>query len=227
MAEQLVLEAQDVWKIYGSKVRIEVLRGITLGVNHGDFVAIIGPSGSGKSTLMHVIGCLERPTRGRIIVEGVDISQLGPDQLAAIRAKKIGFVFQKFNLMPRKTAQKNVELPLMFQGISGAERARKAAKLLQDVGLGHRLNHTPSQMSGGEQQRVAIARALVADPTIIIADEPTGNLDTTSSLEIMGILRDLNQQGRTLVIVTHDPEIASWADRTIRIRDGRIVDDET
>jgi len=227
LAEQLVLEAQDVWKIYGSKVRIEVLRGITLGVNHGDFVAIIGPSGSGKSTLMHVIGCLERPTRGRIIVEGVDISQLGPDQLAAIRAKKIGFVFQKFNLMPRKTAQKNVELPLMFQGISGAERARKAAKLLQDVGLGHRLNHTPSQMSGGEQQRVAIARALVADPTIIIADEPTGNLDTTSSLEIMGILRDLNQQGRTLVIVTHDPEIASWADRTIRIRDGRIVDDET
>ena len=227
MAEQLVLEAQDVWKIYGSKVRIEVLRGITLGVNHGDFVAIIGPSGSGKSTLMHVMGCLERPTRGRIIVDGVDISQLAPDQLAAIRAKKIGFVFQKFNLMPRKTAQKNVALPLMFQGKSGAERARKAVQLLQDVGLGHRLDHTPSQMSGGEQQRVAIARALVADPMIIIADEPTGNLDTKSSLEIMDILRELNQQGRTIVTVTHDPEIAGWADRTIRIRDGRVVDDET
>jgi putative ABC transport system ATP-binding protein len=227
LAEQLVLEAQDVWKTYGSRIRIEVLRGITLGVNHGDFVAIIGPSGSGKSTLMHVMGCLERPTRGRITVDGVDISQLGPDQLAAIRANKIGFVFQKFNLMPRKTAQKNVELPLMFQGVPGAERARRAAKVLQNVGLGHRLDHTPSQMSGGEQQRVAIARALVADPTIIIADEPTGNLDTKSSLETMGILRELNQQGRTLVIVTHDPEIAGWADRTIRIRDGRIVDDET
>ncbi len=226
-AGQHVLQASEVWKVYGTRIQVEVLRGINLDVGRGEFVAIIGPSGSGKSTLMHVMGCLERPTRGRVIVDGVNISHLSQDQLAEIRARKIGFIFQKFNLMPRKTAQKNVELPLVFQGVSPADRASRATALLNEVGLGHRVGHTPSQMSGGEQQRVAIARALVADPTIIIADEPTGNLDTASSSEIMGILRGLNDQGRTLVVVTHDPEIAGWADRTIRIRDGRIVENET
>jgi putative ABC transport system ATP-binding protein len=223
----VILEVRDVWKIYGTKVQIEVLRGISLSISEGDFVAIIGPSGSGKSTLMHVMGCLQRPTKGEVLLDGVNIAELSEDQLAEVRAKMIGFVFQQFNLLPRKTALKNVELPLTFQGVGGADRTKRAGQLLQQVGLGHRMDHKPSQMSGGEQQRVAIARALVADPKIVIADEPTGNLDTQSSREIMAILKELNDQGKTLIVVTHDPEVAVWAHNTIRLRDGRIIEDET
>ena len=224
--EVAVIEATNVWKIYGSKVKIEVLKGISFSISKGEFVAFIGPSGSGKSTLMHVIGCLDRPTRGTIEIDGLDVAVLSQNQLAEIRATKIGFVFQTFNLLSRKTAQKNVELPLTFQGINPGERKKRAFSLLEKVGLGHRLNHTPSQMSGGEQQRVAIARALVSNPSIIIADEPTGNLDTTNSWEIMSILKQLNDDGTTLIVVTHDPDIANWADRRIRIIDGRIIENE-
>jgi putative ABC transport system ATP-binding protein len=222
-----IIEAKDVWKIYGTKVQIEVLRGVSLSISEAEFVAIIGPSGSGKSTLMHVMGCLQKPTRGQIVFDGVNVAELSQDDLAEIRGKKVGFVFQQFNLLPLKTAQKNVELPLVFQGVSPTERSKRASELLERVGLGHRINHKPSQMSGGEQQRVAIARALVGNPMVIIADEPTGNLDTKSSREIMTILKKLNSEGKTLIVVTHDPEIAKWADRTIRLRDGRIITDES
>jgi len=197
-----------------------------LNISEAEFVAIIGPSGSGKSTLMHIMGCLQRPTRGQVLLEGIDVAELSEDERAEIRATKIGFVFQQFNLLPRKTAQKNVELPLVFQGVGVSERSKRAVELLEKVGLGHRLSHRPSQMSGGEQQRVAIARALVSNPTIIFADEPTGNLDTESSKEIMSLLKKLNQEGKTVVVVTHDPEIAGWADRIIRLRDGRIIEGE-
>jgi putative ABC transport system ATP-binding protein len=221
------LEVRDVWMIYGTRVPIEVLRGVSLSIDRGEFVAIIGPSGSGKSTLMHLMGCLQRPTKGEVILEGVNVAQLSQDDLAEIRGMKIGFVFQQFNLLPRKTAQRNVELPLTYQGVGGTERSKRAIAKLEEVGLGHRLDHTPSQMSGGEQQRVAIARALVSNPTIVIADEPTGNLDTASSQEIMTILKELNDQGKTLIVVTHDPEVAVWASRTIRLRDGRIIENES
>jgi len=223
---KIALDVKDVWKIYGTKVQIEVLRGVSLSISEAEFVAIIGASGSGKSTLMHVMGCLQKPTRGEIVLDSVNIAELTEDELAEIRGKQIGFVFQQFNLLPLKTAQKNVELPLIFQGVNATERSKKAAELLERVGLGHRMSHKPSQMSGGEQQRVAIARALVGNPAIIFADEPTGNLDTKSSQEIMSILKKLNSEGKTLIVVTHDPEIAKWADRTIRLRDGRVITDE-
>jgi putative ABC transport system ATP-binding protein len=223
----VAIDVRDVWKVYGTKVQVEVLRGVSLSICEGEFVAIIGPSGSGKSTLMHVMGCLQRPTKGQIVLEGTNVAEFSEDELADIRAKKIGFVFQQFNLLPLKSAQKNVELPLVFQGAGATERSKKAADLLKQVGLGHRMEHKPSQMSGGEQQRVAIARALVGNPTIIFADEPTGNLDTKSSKEIMSILKKLNSEGKTLIVVTHDPTIASWADRTIRLLDGRIIENET
>lgn len=226
MNRKTALDVKDVWKIYGTKVQIEVLRGVSLSISEAEFVAIIGASGSGKSTLMHVMGCLQKPTRGEIVLDGVNIAELTEDELAEIRGKQIGFVFQQFNLLPLKTAQKNVELPLIFQGVSSTERSKKAAELLERVGLGHRMSHKPSQMSGGEQQRVAIARALVGNPAIIFADEPTGNLDTKSSREIMSILKKLNSEGKTLIVVTHDPEIAKWADRTIRLSDGRVITDE-
>ena len=221
-----VIDVRDVWKIYGTKVQIEVLRGVSLSINEAELVAIIGPSGSGKSTLMQVMGCLQKPTRGQIVLDGVNVAELTEDELAEIRGKKIGFVFQQFNLLPLKSAQKNVELPLVFQGANSAERTTRATELLKMVGLGHRMDNKPSQMSGGEQQRVAIARALVGNPMIIFADEPTGNLDTKSSREIMSTLKKLNSEGKTLIVVTHDPEIAKWADRTIRLRDGRVITNE-
>jgi len=224
--EAAVIEVSNVWKIYGTKIKIEVLRGVSFSIKKGEFVAIVGPSGSGKSTLMHVIGCLDRPTKGTVIVDGSNVAALSQNQLADIRATKIGFIFQSFNLLARKTAQKNVELPLIFQGIHPTERKKRSITLLQKVGLGHRLNHSPSQMSGGEQQRVAIARALVSNPSIIIADEPTGNLDSNNSLDIMSTLKQLNAEGKTLIVVTHDLDIADWADRRIRIIDGRIIEDE-
>ena len=227
LKRRIVLEARKVWKVYGTKVQVEALRGIDLPISEGEFVAIQGPSGSGKSTLMHILGCLERPTQGEVMIEDVNIAELSQSELAEIRGKKIGFVFQQFNLLPRTTAQKNVELPLVFLGIGRGERHRRAAELLEKVGLGDRLNHTSSQLSGGEQQRVAIARALVVNPTIIFADEPTGNLDTNSSMEIMAIFRNLNDEGKTLVVVTHDADIASWADRIVYLQDGRIIENET
>ena len=226
MNRKTALDVKDVWKIYGTSVQIEVLRGVSLSISEAEFIAIIGASGSGKSTLMHVMGCLQKPTRGEIVLDSVNIAELTEDELAEIRGKQIGFVFQQFNLLPLKTAQKNVELPLIFQGVNATERSKKAAELLERVGLGHRMSHKPSQMSGGEQQRVAIARALVGNPAIIFADEPTGNLDTKSSREIMSILKKLNSEGKTLIVVTHDPEIAKWADRTIRLSDGRVITDE-
>jgi putative ABC transport system ATP-binding protein len=227
LKRRTVLEARRVWKVYGTKVQVKALQGIDLPISEGEFVAIQGPSGSGKSTLMHILGCLERPTQGEVVIEGVNIAELSQDELAEIRGKKMGFVFQQFNLLPRTTAQKNVEMPLVFLGIGRRERHKRAAEQLEKVGLGDRLNHTSSQLSGGEQQRVAIARALVSNPTIIFADEPTGNLDTNSSMEIMAILRKLNDEGKTLVVVTHDSEIANWADRIVRLQDGRIMENET
>ena len=227
MKRRTVLEARRVWKVYGTKVQVKALQGIDLPISEGEFVAIQGPSGSGKSTLMHILGCLERPTQGEVVIEGVNIAELSQDELAEIRGKKIGFVFQQFNLLPRTTAQKNVEMPLVFLGIGRRERHKRAAELLDEVGLGDRLNHTSSQLSGGEQQRVAIARALVSNPTIIFADEPTGNLDTNSSMEIMAIMRKLNDEGKTLVVVTHDSDIANWADRIVHMQDGRIMENET
>ena len=227
MKRRTVLEARRVWKVYGTKVQVKALQGIDLPISEGEFVAIQGPSGSGKSTLMHILGCLERPTQGEVVIEGVNIAELSQDELAEIRGKKIGFVFQQFNLLPRTTAQKNVEMPLVFLGIGRRERHKRAAEQLEKVGLGDRLNHTSSQLSGGEQQRVAIARALVSNPTIIFADEPTGNLDTNSSTEIMAIMRKLNDEGKTLVVVTHDSDIANWADRIVHLQDGRMMENET
>lgn len=227
MKQRIILEVKNVWKVYGTKVQVRALQGIDLTINEAEFIAIIGPSGSGKSTLMHVMGCLDRPSQGEVVLEGINVAELSQDELAEIRALKIGFVFQQFNLLPRKTAQKNVELPLVFQGLNKKERSKRSAELLEKVGLGQRMDHSPAQMSGGEQQRVAIARALISNPSIIIADEPTGNLDTKSSMEIMSILEKLNDEGKTVVIVTHDPEIAVWADRTVRLRDGKIVENET
>ena len=227
MKRRTVLEARRVWKVYGTKVQVKALQGIDLPISEGEFIAIQGPSGSGKSTLMHILGCLERPTQGEVVIEGVNIAELSQDELAEIRGKKIGFVFQQFNLLPRTTAQKNVEMPLVFLGIGRRERHKRAAEQLEKVGLGDRLNHTSSQLSGGEQQRVAIARALVSNPTIIFADEPTGNLDTNSSMEIMAIMRKLNDEGKTLVVVTHDSDIANWADRIVHMQDGRIMENET
>jgi len=222
-----VLEARRVWKVYGTKVQVEALQGIDLPISEGEFIAIQGPSGSGKSTLMHILGCLERPTQGEVLIQGANVAEISQVELAEIRGKNIGFVFQQFNLLPRTTAQKNVELPLVFQGISRRERHKRAAELLEKVGLGDRLNHTSSQLSGGEQQRVAIARALVSNPAIIFADEPTGNLDTNSSMEIMAIMRELNDEGKTLVVVTHDSDIANWADRIVHLQDGRIMENGT
>lgn len=219
------MEVRGVRKVYGARVPVEAVHNVNLTITEGEFIAIIGASGSGKSTLMHIIGCLQRPTQGELILDGVNVARLSPSELAEIRGRKIGFVFQQFNLLPRRSAQKNVELPLSFQGISRAERRRRATELLEKLGLGDRLEHTPAQLSGGEQQRVAIARALIGNPAIIFADEPTGNLDTRSSREIMNILKKLNEEGKTLVIVTHEPDIASWAERIIRLQDGKIVED--
>jgi len=221
---EVVLEARDVTKRYIlEEVVVDALRGVTLQVHRGEMLAIMGPSGSGKSTLMHIVGLLDHPTTGQVTIDGQDISGMSPNALAALRNRQIGFVFQSFNLLARTTAIANVELPLIYAGASGGERARRARAALERVGLGNRLTHMPNQLSGGQQQRVAIARALVTEPSIVLADEPTGNLDSRSGVEVMQILQRLNEQGITVVLVTHDARVARHAQRVVHIADGCIV----
>jgi len=223
-AAAIVLEARDVTKRYVlDEVIVDALDSVELEVRRGEMLAIMGPSGSGKSTLMHIIGLLDHPTSGTVTIDGQDVSDMKPNQLAAVRNKRIGFVFQSFNLLARTTAVANVELPLIYAGILGGERARRAKAALERVGLGERLRHMPNQLSGGQQQRVAIARALVTEPSIVLADEPTGNLDSRSGVEVMQILQGLNDQGITVVLVTHDARVARHAQRVVHIADGRIV----
>lgn len=219
-----IVKLEDVEKIYKmGKVEVPALRGVTLEIEKGEYVSIMGPSGSGKSTLMNMIGCLDRPTRGKVFIDGRDVSKLNDDGLAKIRRKKVGFVFQQFNLIPRLTALENVALPMWFAGLSRPERVKKAVELLKQVDLGKRIKHRPAELSGGEMQRVAIARALANDPEVVLADEPTGNLDSKTGEEILRLLKRLNEEGRTVVMVTHELEFAKKAGRIVQLRDGRIV----
>lgn len=222
-----VIQAKNLTKVYKmGEVEVHALCGLSMEVERGEVIAIMGPSGSGKSTLMNILGCLDRPTSGEYILDGENVSKLKDDELAIIRNKKVGFVFQSFNLLPRATALANVELPLRYAGVNH-NRRELAITALQAVGLGERINHRPNELSGGQQQRVAIARALVNNPAIILADEPTGNLDSKSGEEIIELLLKLNRErGTTLVIVTHDPDIATQAQRIIHIRDGEVVSEE-
>lgn len=223
---EAVIQSKELVKHYVmGDTLVEALRGISLEVRRGEFLVLMGPSGSGKSTLMHIMGCLDRPTSGTLFLEGQDTSKIGQNGLAEIRNRKVGFVFQQFNLLPRTSAVNNVALPLLYSGVGAGERRRRALLALETVGLSHRLKHYPSQLSGGEQQRVAIARALVNNPAIIMADEPTGNLDTRSGTEILSILQELNMNGITLVMVTHESGIAEHGDRKVHLRDGRLVED--
>jgi len=216
-----MIELDNVTKVYRTgRAEVAALRGISCCIKEGEMVSIMGPSGSGKSTLMNIIGCLDKPSSGQYRLEGIEVNKLGDDRLAEIRNKKIGFVFQSFNLLPRTTALANVELPLIYSG--SHNRRQRALQVLESVGLAHRAKHRPSELAGGEQQRVAIARALINNPSLILADEPTGNLDTQTSKEIMLLLKQLNQQGITIVLVTHEADIAAYTQRTIRLRDGRI-----
>jgi len=218
---------ENVTKIYkmGSE-EIKALDDLSLEIRDGEILVVMGPSGSGKSTFLHLVGCLDRPTSGKILIDGKDISNLRERELARIRNRTIGFVFQQFNLLPRLTALENVELPMIYAGIPKRKRVERAKKLLEMVGLSDRMKHRPSQLSGGQQQRVAIARALANDPRIILADEPTGNLDTKSGEVVINILRDLNRKGLTIVIVTHDPDITIIAHRVIHLKDGKIIKEE-
>ena len=205
------------------RIDVRALDGIDLDIDHGEFVAIIGPSGSGKSTLMNIVGCLDRPTAGRYVLDGTSVEEFGDDDLARVRSRSIGFVFQCYNLLPRTSALDNVSMPLAYQGVGRKERHARAVASLERLGLGDRLDHEPTELSGGQQQRVAIARALVTEPALILADEPTGNLDTSSGAEVIGILRELHSTGRTVVLITHDADVAASADRQIHVRDGRLV----
>ena len=204
---------------------IHALKSVTLTINKGEFVALMGPSGSGKSTLMNLLGCLDTPTKGEYILNGINVSQMTDSELATVRNKEIGFVFQTFNLLPRSTAQDNVALPLIYAGIKKKDRDIRSIQTLENVGLGNRLHHKPNELSGGQRQRVAVARALINNPSIILADEPTGNLDTKTSIEIMGLIEEIHSKGNTIIIVTHEEDIAQHAHRIVRMRDGLIEED--
>jgi putative ABC transport system ATP-binding protein len=222
-----IIATEDLGKDYHlGPHTVHALRGVSVAIEPGEFVAVMGPSGSGKSTFMNLLGCLDRPTTGRYWLDGQDVARLSRDQLATVRNAKIGFVFQQFNLLPRTSALENVELPLLYGGVSARERRQRARARLDAVGLAEREHHHPSQLSGGQQQRVAIARALVNDPAVILADEPTGNLDTRTSVEIMALLQRLNRDGLTIVLVTHEQDIATYASRRLVFRDGRLRGDE-
>jgi putative ABC transport system ATP-binding protein len=221
-----VVETRDLSKIYRmGDVEVRALRGVSLSLHKGEFVAVMGASGSGKSTFMNLLGCLDRPSSGAYLLDGEDVGRLSRDQLARVRGRKIGFVFQGFNLLPRTTAIENVELPMLYQGKGSKERRDRAAEALARVGLGDRLDHTPAQLSGGQQQRVAIARALVNRPTLLLADEPTGNLDSRTSVEVMGIFQELNDQGLTVLLVTHESDISDHARRVVVFKDGVVLTD--
>jgi putative ABC transport system ATP-binding protein len=221
-----LIVGEDIWKVYRvGDVEVQALRGVSVMIEQGEFVAIMGSSGSGKSTLMNILGCLDQPTKGHYRLNGVEVGQLRPDQLAEIRNQQIGFVFQSFNLIPRTSALENAQLPLFYRGLSLKEQRTLASAALQRVGLKGREHHSPTQLSGGQQQRVAIARALVTAPSLLLADEPTGNLDTESSQDIMGILEGLNRDGMTVILVTHEVDIAAYASREIVVKDGQIFSD--
>ena len=228
-ARRPVIEVDDVERVYrlGEDVEVRALAGVSLRIARGEFTAIMGSSGSGKSTLMHILGCLDAPTAGRYLLDGVDVRDIPEDDLADLRNRKIGFVFQSFNLVPRTSAVANVELPLAYAGLGRAERRRRAAAALEAVGMGDRMDHLPSELSGGQQQRAAVARAIVTNPAIVLADEPTGNLDSHSTADILAIFRRLNGEGRTVVLITHEADVAACARRIIRLGDGRVLSDES
>jgi putative ABC transport system ATP-binding protein len=221
-----MIETRDLWKTYvmGAE-EIHALRGVTISIARGEYVAIMGPSGSGKSTLMNLIGCLDTPTKGSYVLNGKQVSSMDDDELARVRNEEIGFVFQTFNLLPRASALHNVELPLVYAGVSGKDRQQRAREALEKVDLGPRMNHKPNELSGGQRQRVAIARALVNNPSILLADEPTGNLDSKTGVEIMNLFARLHETGNTIILVTHEADIAAHAHRVIHIRDGQVEND--
>jgi putative ABC transport system ATP-binding protein len=221
---KLVIRLESISKVYGSgDAEVVALRDFSLEVAQGELLAVMGPSGSGKSTLMNILGCLDTPTSGRYWFAGEDVSRLDETQLAHVRNRRIGFVFQQFQLLPKLSAWRNVELPLLYR--EARDRRSLAIQALESVGLGNRVNHRPTQLSGGQQQRVAIARALVTNPDLILADEPTGNLDTTASKDVLAVLRELNDQGRTIIVITHDPEVAPIARRVVHVRDGQLIEE--
>lgn len=225
MAQKTLIKLENVWKIYEfGKIELTVLEDVSLEIAPGAFVVILGPSGSGKSTMLHMVGCLDLPTKGKVFLDDRDISQMSEDELAQVRGQKIGFIFQQFNLLPNLNALENVMIPMIFQGKSESERQKRAGLLLDSLGLTERMKHRPTELSGGEQQRIAIARALSNDPEIIVADEPTGNLDSTTGKKIMEILIDLHKnEGKTIVVVTHDPTIANYSNQVVHIKDGQIA----
>ncbi|MGZ4611113.1 MAG: ABC transporter ATP-binding protein [Actinomycetes bacterium] len=221
-----VISLRDVGKVYRSgSLEVEALRGVSLDIRPGEYVAVMGPSGSGKSTLMHIVGCLDVPTGGSYLLAGEDVGSMSEDDLADIRNRRIGFVFQQFNLLPTMPAWRNVELPLAYAGVPRHDRRDRAVAALERVGLGDRVEHRPGELSGGQQQRVAVARALVTGPDLILADEPTGNLDSASTTDILSLLHELHAAGRTIVLITHEPDVAAQARRVVRLRDGQVVDD--
>jgi len=221
-----LITIKDIGRKYviGTEV-IHAIKSVSLTINKGEFVALMGPSGSGKSTLMNILGCLDTPSKGEYILNGINVSQMSENELAEVRNSEIGFVFQTFNLLPRNSALDNVALPLVYAGISKEKRMERARQTLENVGLGHRVDHRPNELSGGQRQRVAVARALINNPSIILADEPTGNLDTKTSIEIMGLIEDIHDKGNTIILVTHEEDIAMHAHRIVRMRDGLIEND--